>query len=474
MDNKSQATIGIKVFMATILLLAVLIAVAGGASYVIPAGSFSEQIVNGEAVQVYQQIDQTPLPVWKIALSPIMCLTGETKGQIIFIIAFIFFIGGSFAIMNHSGILSQLLSDLVERFSHHKTLFLVVNICLFSVMGSCLGILEELVPMVLIFVPLAYRMGWDSITGLAIPFLSAGFGFAAATFNPFTVGTAQRLAEVQIFSGLALRAPFFVISTLCVIGYLLWYTKRIETDPSKSATYAMDQKVRHLLELDDFKGFDGNHRAAYLWMGFCFLLIVAVVMLGPFISVLQQLAFPLIALIFVIMGFGVGFCSGNSAKRVFKFFLSGLADFSPAIILILMASAVGYLINEGNIMDTILNHIASRAQYMGSEAAVLSIFGVQMAINFFIPSGSGQAFLTIPILAPLGDLIGITRQTVVLAYQFGDGFSNLFWPTNPTLLISLGLAGVSYKDWFKWVLPIQLVLLLICIAFLMLAVNIGF
>ena len=472
--EEKQVYIEFRLFVTTIILLGVLIILAGASSYFIQAGNFVETALDGKTTEVYQAIAQTPVPLWKIVISPLLSLTGPNGPKIIVLVLFILIIGGSFAILNRSGVLPSILADLVKRFANRKQLFLIVNIIIFSLLGSCLGILEEIVPLILIFVPLSYRMGWDSITGIAIPFLSAGFGFAAATFNPFTIGTAQKLADVALFSGLALRVPFFILTTTTVIIYLLRYTSKIEKDPTSSVTYSMDQKMKQLVHYDDPADQQGVSKGAVIWMGFCFLLIVCVVLSGPVVKIVQDLAFPLIALIFLIMGLGVGLFAGRKIREVFSFFFHGIADFSPAILLVLMAAAVGYLIVEGNVMDTILYTVANLTQGLSKELAILLIYGFQLFMNFFVPSGTGQAVLTIPILAPLGDLLGITRQTVVLAFHFGDGFSNLIWPTNPMLLIAIGLAGVSYKDWFRWVLPIQVILALLGIAFLLLAVNINY
>ncbi len=472
--EKGERVIELRVFLTTIILLGCLILFAGIATYVVPSGTLTDSIVNEKHVQIYKTIEQTPVPIWKIALSPLLSITGKNGTKIIVLSLFILFIGGSFAIMNKSGVLPGILTGLVKKFSDRKRLFLIINVSLFSFLGSSMGILEEMVPLILIFVPLAYRMGWDSITGAAIPFLSSGFGFAAATFNPFTVGTAQKLADVPLFSGLEIRIPFFLVSTTCVILYLLYYTSKIEKNPEKSPTYAMDKKIKATLNLDQPMSAESIGKAPVIWMLICFVLIAGIVVGGTMVQFVQDMSFPLIALIFLLMGFGAGFLSGSKVKEVFAYFVRGLTDFAPAILLILMAAAVGYLIEEGNILDTILHSVSQASQGLGKEAAILMIFGFQMLMNALVPSGTGQAVLTIPILAPLGDLLGISRQTVVLAFQFGDGFSNLFWPTNAMLLIAIGLARVNYKEWFRWVLPIQLVLLILCSLTLLLAVNINF
>jgi uncharacterized ion transporter superfamily protein YfcC len=470
----AETKIELRVFLTTIIVLGVMVLLAGFSSYFIQAGELVPMEQDGRSVQVYKAIDQTPIPIWKILLSPLLCITGKNGVKIIVLILFILIIGGSFAILNGSGVLPGIVSGLVTKFSDRRRLFLVINVIVFSLMGSCLGILEEIAPMVLIFVPLSHRMGWDSITGVAIPFLSAGFGFAAATFNPFTVGTAQKLADVALFSGLSLRIPFFMLTTLTVILYLLHYTRKIEKNPEKSLTYKMDLEIKKAINFDMPVEQGGVNSKTIVWLAISFLLVAGVVISGTMIQIVQDLAFPLIMLIFFAMGVGGGILAGCRVKTVFGYFLRGLADFSPAIVLVLMAASVGYLIEVGNILDTILFNLSDAAQHYGKETAVFMIYGFQILMNGMVPSGSGQAFLTIPILAPLGDILGISRQTVVLAYQFGDGFSNLIWPTNALLLIVIGLGKVSYKVWFRWILPIQVILLGLCSAALFIAVKINY
>ncbi len=472
--KKGGGLIEPKLVLLSAVILGVMIILAGISSYFIQAGSLTEVTENAKTVHLYNEIEQTPLPVWKIALSPLLSLTGKDGPKIIVLTLFILIIGGSFAILNKSGVLPGILSALVRKFADRKTLFLIINITAFSLMGSCLGIIEETIPLILIFVPLAYRMGWDSITGLAIPILSTGFGFAAATFNPFTLGTAQKLAGVPLFSGLEMRIPFFLLTTTAVILYMLRYTRKIEVDPEKSPTYQMDKKIKAELNIEEEIKLEKDQGGAVRWIAFCLLLVFGIVLGGIAVPVLQTLAFPLIALIFLAMGTGCGFLAGNKAPTVFRFFLRGIADFAPAIILILMAAAVGYLIHEGNVLDTILYFLSNIIKNLSKEVSILIIYAFQMLMNALVPSGTGQAVLTIPILAPLGDIIDISRQTIVLAYHYGDGFSNMLWPTNPALLVALGLARVSYKDWFRFIIPIQIILLILCSLSLLLAVNINY
>jgi uncharacterized ion transporter superfamily protein YfcC len=473
----SKSRIGLietRVFLTTILILGTLYIFAGFASYFIPAGQYSEKIVNDQTVKVYEKIDQTPIPIWKIILAPLLSVSGKNGPKILVLVLFIVLIGGSFSIMYKSGILPAIVMRLVERFSDRKTLFVILTVFIFSMLGSGFGCFEELIPMVIIFVPIAHRMGWDSITGVALPFVSTGFGFAAAMFNPFTIGTAQKLADLPLFSGIYLRVPIFIITTTLVALYLIFYIRKIENDPAKSMTFEADRYLKK--ELAPEQTIDANMtiRGPIIILTICLILVVSIVLGGMVVSIIKELAFPLIALVFLIMGFGVGFTAGNNYKTVFQYFGKGLLEFSPTIIIILMAASTGYMIEIGNIMDTLLYNISNFIQGTSKGLAAILLYFFQMMMNFLVPSGTGQAILTIPIMAPLADLIGITRQTVVLAYQFGDGFSNIIWPTNPLVHIAIGLGGVSYKTWFKWILPIQVCLFIVSCLFLLLAVAINY
>ncbi len=473
-EDKKKALLEVKMFLATIILLAVLIAVSGICSYVIPAGEYTKTITGGVTQEVYHTIEQTPLPVWKIALSPLLVLGSSNGAKIIVLILFIFIIGGSFSIMNKSGILPRLISDLVMRFADRKRLFIFINVTVFALLGSTMGILEEVTPLILIFIPLAYQMKWDSIVGVAIPFVSVTIGFSAATFNPFTLGTAQKLADIPLFSGLYLRVPILIVTIFIVTLYLLWYIRRIEKNPENSFVYGSDREIKALTHYEDVVVHEGRVKPALICMGICFLAIIGVVGGGSFVKTLQDLSFPLIALIFLIMGFGVGLVSGYDFKKVFKLFKDGLIDFSPAIILILMASSIGWLIVEGNIMATMMHFVSLKTQGLSREMSAILMYLFQLFMNFLVSSGSGQAMLTIPIMSQLGDVLGLTRQITVLAFQLGDGFSHAFWPTNPLLMVVIGLAGIRYKDWFKFMLPLQVILAMTSIIFLLIAVKINY
>ena len=246
-NDGRRISIPLKVLVSTMIILGILIIAAGTATYLVPAGEFKEVIQdNGRTTKVYQRIEQTPVPVWKIILAPLLSLTGKNGPKIIILLLFILFIGDSFSVMLYCGIVPTILGKLVKRYADKKNLLLIISILLFSLLGSCLGIYEELIPLIVIFVPLSLSMGWDSLSGLAIVLLSLGFGFSAAMFNPFTLGTAQRLADIPIFSGLILRLPLFLVTTAMVIFYLLRYVRKLERDPTAGVTRETDSRLKKI------------------------------------------------------------------------------------------------------------------------------------------------------------------------------------------------------------------------------------
>ncbi len=473
-SNEVDIRLPIKSVISTLVILVILVAAAGAATHIIPAGQYFDVVRDGQTVKVYQEVEPAPVPVWKIALAPVLALTGKNGPKIIVVFALIVILGGSFSILIKTGVINEMLARLEQRFSERKTTLL--TICAFGCAFLCstFGMMEEFLPVLIIFVPFAIRMGWDDITGFAAIILMVGFGFAAATFNPFTVGVAQTLANIPLFSGTGLRALFFLVVISISIFYLLRYARKIERDPNKSVTRGDQHPSSNHAHLELKVGQVKNARGIMALVLGCFLVLAASVGIGTRVKIVGDLIMIILLLVFLVLGIGGGLLSGAGLKKTLSHFVKGLGTFSPAIPVIMLAFSVSYLVEIGLVMDTILFAIASSLEGFGQHGGAVILFFSQMAINFFVPSGSGQAALTIPILAPLGDIIGVSRQTVVLAYQMGDGFSNMLWPTHPFLMIGLGFAGIRYTKWIKWVMPLHLVVMAICICFLIVAVEIGY
>ncbi len=379
-----------KSVISTLIILAVLVALAGASTHFIPAGQYTDMIQNGQTVKVYEQIEPAPVPIWKIALAPVLALTGKNGPKIIVIFALIVILGGSFTILIKTGVINEMLARLENSFSDRKMTLL--TICAFSCAFLCstFGMMEEFLPVLIVFVPFAIRMGWDDITGFAVILLMVGFGFAAATFNPFTIGVAQTLANLPLFSGLGLRVLFFVVIISLSILYIIRYARKIEIDPSKSVTYGENNPSQVHAHLELKIGQVKNARAIMALVLGCFLILAASVGIGSKVKIVGDLIMIILLLVFLILGIGAGLLSGAGVKNVLGHFVKGLGTFSPAIPVIMLAFSVSYLVEIGLVMDTILFTIASSLEGFGQHGGAIVLFFSQMAINFFVPSGSGR------------------------------------------------------------------------------------
>jgi uncharacterized ion transporter superfamily protein YfcC len=320
-------------------------------------------------------------------------------------------------------------------------------------LGAFFGILEEVVPLVPVMIALAYSLGWDALVGLGMSILAANIGFSAAITNPFTIGVAQKLAGLPLFSGAWFRLVIFIVMFCLLVLFLVQYARKIEKKPEASPIYAEDRQARLRQEsLDPSAVVEGQliRPRAVIWLFACLGLILVLLVVAPFIGALADLTLPLVGLLFLIGSLGAGFLSGKPASVTAHALVEGFVGIAPAIPLILMAASVKHIVASGGIMDTIIYSAASLFANASPFLAAVGIFFLTLIIEFFIGSGSAKAFLLMPIVIPLADLVGVTRQVAVTAYCFGDGFSNLAYPTNPILLICLGLTVVSYPKWIKW------------------------
>ena len=328
-------------------------------------------------------------------------------------------------------------------------------------------------------VPLALYLGWDSLTGLGMSLLSLGFGFAAATMDPFMVTIAQSLAGLPLYSGLWLRAIFFVTMFALVFVFVRRHARKVERDPAGSLVYQEDLRLRSSIDVSGAVASEEDAskprmRAAVRWLGLWFLAAILFILAATRIKAISSYAFPIMGLFFAIACNGAALVAGEKGGTLGRCFLMGMTSIVPAIVMILMAMSVKLIITKGGILDTILFAAAGRIGGVGPYAAVAFVYLITLVFEFFIPSASAKAFLIIPILAPLADLVGLTRQTVVFAFDNGDGFANILYPTNPFLMICLGLTVVSWPKWFRWTLPLQAITVVVCLIFMFFAVAIRF
>ena len=477
MDQRAGIQIGRRMFIQSLAILFLLMLFAGVLTLIIPAGAYTRLTVDGRETidpSSFRTIPRPDYPIWRWFLAPLEVLGAPGNVTLIAIIIFLLFIGGSFAVLEKSGLIHALLARVIARFAARKYTLLLVISFLFMLMGAFLGIFEEVVPLVPVAIALAYSLGWDALTGLGMSILAVNLGFTAAVTNPFTLGVAQQLAGLPLFSGAGLRVVIFAVVYAILALFLTRYARRVERDPHSSPIYREDRADRERYRTFPAAVEDNPRlRAALAWFVACLLLILITLFGAPFVAALSDYALPIVGVLFLIAGVGAGLVAG-AGKKVWPALGQGVLGILPAVPLILMAVSVKHIVTQGAILDTILHSAAAPLSSASPFVTALLIYGLALLIEFFVASGSAKAFLVMPILLPLAGLVGLTSQVTVLAYCFGDGFSNLMYPTNPVLLICLGLTTVRYSRWLAWSLPLWLVVIAVSVLFLGIAVAIGY
>lgn len=396
--KKKKITLGAseKSFITAIVVIFLMMVLTYGLTFIIPGGG---------------------IPFWKWILSPVLVLFGEDNGSLIAIIALLVVLGGLFNTLDKFGILRLLLDKITSRFGKQRRLLLAVIPLFFMVLGSAAGSFEECVPLVPVVVALAVRLGWDVLTGLGMSVLAVGCGFAAGVCNPFTIGVAQELAGLPMFSGMWLRAVSFVCIYLALMCFLFRHAKKVEK-PMEAQMFETGKQQKGIKN--------------------------------------------------------IAYSSGSRFWKISLTFKNGVVSVLPGVLLILMANSIRFTMMEGNILDPILQGAIALADGLPRWSVILFIYGMVLVLNFFIPSGSAKAFLLMPLIVPLAQAFDISAQLCVMAFAFGDGFSNVFYPTNPVLLISLGLANTSYGDWAKWSGKFQLLNIFLTSGLLLFGLAIGY
>ena len=474
-QSKRVFNVGTRSFIAALIILFLLMALTYALTFLMPAGEYQRVITDGKESIVsgtYQSVEGG-LPFWKWLLSPFLALDATGSGTVIAIIAFLLVIGGAFNAMDECGVLAYMFNRVYRKFETRKYQLLLLVTLFFMGLGAFVGSFEECVPLVPIAVALAYSLGWDALVGLGMSLLAVGFGFSTGVVNPFTVGVAQQLVGLPMFSGIWMRLLTFVLIYGLLIAFLVPYAKKIEKTPTKSMIYdpAMSQRWA-TLRVDYVE--DKRKDRALIWFGAVLGTGILLILCSSFVPFLQEIIMPLISVIFLVAGTISSIVSGMRWRDYFKSFGKGVVNILPAVLLILMANSIRFTMTESKILDTILFQTVKLTQNAPSGVVVLMIYALALVLELFISSGSAKAFLLMPLIAPIADLSGISRQIAVLAYAFGDGFSNVFYPTNPVLLISLGIVGIGYGKWFKWSGKIQIAVLALTCGLLLFANAIGY
>jgi uncharacterized ion transporter superfamily protein YfcC len=439
----------------TLVLIYALVIGVYALSLVIPSGEFKrvEKTFQGQArlITVPGTYAETPKhmlgPQW-LLIAPVR---GFQDGALIIFIILIF--GGTFAILGKSGAIESGIQRLSRFFARKpKTQKLVIPVLMVSLAGGVYGMSEESIPFVLIFIPLALSLGYDSVVGVAIPFVGAAAGFGAAFFNPFTVGIAQGFSELPLYSGLTYRLILWVINTILSIVFVMIYAEKIKKDPRKSLVY----------DIDLARGYTAAEvRAKELPWGPPQKAVLAILFAGVVVLIYGILAkgwyMEEIGALFLGIGLVAGPVAGIRPSDMARTFVSGAADLIGVALIIAGGRAILIILNQAVVLDTVLQAAAGLISAVPKVVTAQIMFLMQAVINFFVHSGTGQAALTMPVMSPLSDLVGITRQTTVLAFQLCEVINPIL-PTSAVTMGVLGVAKIPWEKWAKWFLPLMLIL----------------
>lgn len=449
------------------LILAAIILVCAIATYLVPAGVFDrvQDPATGRMVvdpTSFHYVEQNPVKPFDLFKS--LTLGLQKSSDIIF---FLFMIGGAFGIMDATGAIKSGMGNMVKKMAGKELLLIPVCMIVFG-LGSCFAAnYEEFLVFIPLIIPICIAMGFDSLTALGIVFGAAGAGYAGGCTNAFTVGVAQGIAGLPMFSGIELRFAAFVALLAISIAYVMYRANRVKRNPAASSMYEIDHQRQDAIDLSSVTPLTKRHIAVLvifvcgiIWM------VVGVLKYGFYIDELAAL--------FLVVGLLAGIAGGLTPNQIVDEFLKGCGNLLFANMMIGMCSAATIVMTNANIMDTIINALAGVLTGLPAMFTACGMFVVQDLINILVPSGSGQAAITMPIMAPLADLIGVTRQTAVLAFQFGDSFTNVITPTGGTIMAALAMGKISYSKWLKYLLPLFFLWWIVAFGFLIYATMSGY
>lgn len=439
-------------------------AMAAIATYVVPAGVY-ERVPGPEGRTTidpnsYQIVESTPISLFDFMLAIPTGLVAA--GEVVF---FTFIIGGMFMVLRRTGIIELGVDKLTRRFSNKSITVVPVLMIVFAAICSLIGTQELSLVYVPVILPLMIALRFDSVVAVAIALTATTAGFTTGVLNPINTGLGQKIAEIPVYSGIELRAVAFVVIVTIGIIYVMKYAKKVRKNPEASLVFDEDEEKRNLyLNERETKALKGTKRqfyasiATFLFFG---LLVYGVLSKGWFMLEMSGL--------FIIMGIVIGLIAGLKPTQICEGFNEGFRDVLVGAIIVGVSRAVAVVLEDGQIMDTIVHSLGTVVGEFPSIFSAIGMFLVQLMFNFLVPSGSGQALVTMPIMAPLSDIIGITRQTAVLAYQLGDGLGNILFPTSGYFMATLALAGVAWQKWVRFYLPLFFIWVAVSVVFLIIA-----
>lgn len=424
-------------FPNTYVIIAALIVLCAVLTWFLPGGRY---VTADDGTLTYQEVAAAP-QTWQV-FSAVYHGFVKQAGIIIFILV----VGGAFALLNATGAVDAGIRRFIAGIGRNDKLVLVALTLLFSLAGAVFGMSEETIPFVGIVVPLVVSMGYDAIMGLLVVYVASNIGFSSAFLNPFTVGIAQGMADLPPFSGIGYRLFCWGFLTLLLCLFVVLYARKTRKVPKEGMV-----AEKTLLP------------ARQKWVLAVLFLTVAALIAGV---TCWDWYLPEITGLFLAMGILSGLVAGFSANRIADELMAGAKDILSAALVVGFASGIIVILQDGRVIDPILHAMQDGLDGSSGAGSLTAMYGIQAVINFLIPSATAKAAITIPIMAPFSDLVGVSRQAMVLAFQFGDGFTNMITPTSGVLIAALAMARVPYTQWVKWIW--KWVLVLLALGFLLL------
>jgi uncharacterized ion transporter superfamily protein YfcC len=449
----------------TLVLMVMMMAAALIMTWLLPAGGFEMEPNEAGRMMVvpgtYAVIEDAPtLPVWHL-----LTVVPRAMASASDVIFFVFLIGGVLGVVRSTGAIDAAIGGMLEKFRDRLMLFVLASMFMFGVFSSAFGMAAEYLAFVGMLVALCGALRLDSMTAIGIMVVGYGVGYGVSFMNPFTVMVAQDIAELQPLSGLwyrlAIAVPIFAIG----FHHVYSYARKVKADPAKSLV--ADIAGAQAPPPEDYPPMTWPRRLVLISLGVTIIVLVLGVSLQGWW--LTELAGVFLGLAIATILF-----ARLKLDAAAESFIAGAAQLTATALLVGFARSISLILEDGQVLHTIVDALATPLGQVPASLSAVGMFLLQSLLNLFVPSGSGQAFATMPIMVPIGDLVGVSRQVAVLAYQFGDGFSNMIVPTNAVLMGILGLAGIPYDRWFRFVLPLMIKLTLAASLALMIAVWIGY
>ena len=416
----------------TYVIIACILVLCAVLTWFVPGG----QYVTGEdGTLTYRQVDSVP-QTWQV-LPAIYHGFVRQAGIIVFILV----VGGAFWLLNATGAVTAGIGRFIAVVGKRDKLVLAAVTVLFSLAGAVFGMSEETIPFVGIVVPLVVSMGYDAFMGMLVVYVASNVGFSSAFLNPFTVGIAQGMADLPLFSGMGYRIFCWAFLTLLLAVFVVVYAHKTRRAPAQAASPA-----------------DAPMTSRQGWILGVLLLAVVLLIVGV---TCWDWYLPEITGLFLGMGIVCGVIAGFSANRIAEELLAGAKDILSAALVVGFASGIIVILQDGKVVDSILHSMQEGLEGTGRAGSLTAMYGIQALINFIIPSATAKAAITVPIMAPFSDMVGVSRQAMVLAFQFGDGFTNMLTPTSGVLVAALAMARIPYGEWVKRIWKTVVVLLIL-------------